>query len=483
MSSPTSTPSHFDRLPTELLKHIVVLVHKQDQEFRKSGMGGTRVTDPSKKRKRVYDSDSEDLDSPPPVIRDSKFSTWHGRGLHAISLLNKRLRELCLPFLCPVAKAQQFASGLYRFGVIPQAILNGVRRIDLHTASLSKYVAAAVALPQLPNVDTLEISLRHQLASDMRYVAPYYPEASSPAFLATKAFRNNASRISTLVYLSNFADTGTLLRLEFRNPGSTLFEESAHNYSSSIRLHVLTMLPCLTHLDLSSAPPLEWDDLLSDDATWPDEARFPALRDFSTKSLSWSVFHFVEKCMARLVKLDVFFPTVMEPSDPLPSSPTLHHLEALSITGPLHAFAILAQLSLPRVRTIDLTFALFDWDATLDCTAILPPDILFARRVSLRIATPPTTRLKNVEAFANWCERRDIDLSWTPGSRLAVFDQPLTISADDTCMSNTADAVLDTLAWASDHGKRLCDVGDAAGLRELAELVKPLCERRIIEEM
>ncbi|BGP08898.1 hypothetical protein JCM10049v2_004749 [Rhodotorula toruloides] len=399
MSSPTSTPSHFDRLPTELLKHIVVLVHKQDQEFRKSGMGGTRVTDPSKKRKRVYDSDSEDLDSPPPVIRDSKFSTWHGRGLHAISLLNKRLRELCLPFLCPVAKAQQFASGLYRFGLIPQAILNGVRRIDLHTASLSKYVAAAVALPQLPNVDTLEISLRHQLASDMR------------------------------------------------------------------------------------APPLEWDDLLSDDATWPDEARFPALRDFSTKSLSWSVFHFVEKCMARLVKLDVFFPTVMEPSDPLPSSPTLHHLEALSITGPLHAFAILAQLSLPRVRTIDLTFALFDWDATLDCTAILPPDIPFARRVSLRIATPPTTRLKNVEAFASWCERRDIDLSWTPGSRLAVFDQPLTISADDTCMSNTADAVLDTLAWASDHGKRLCDVGDAAGLRELAELVKPLCERRIIEEM
>lgn len=394
-----------------------------------------------------------------------------------------------------VAKAQQFASGLYRFGLIPQAILSGVRHIDLHTASPSKFVAAAVALPQFPNVDTLEVTLRYQLAADMRYVAPYYPEASSPAFLATKAFRNNGPRISTLVvhgevrtaftteYLSNFADVGTLLRIEFRNPGSTLFEESAHDYSPSIRLYVLTMLPCLTHLDISSAPPSEWDDLLSDDATWPDEARFPVLRDFSTKSWSWSVFLFVEKCMTQLVKLDVFFPAVMEPFDPLPSSPTLQHLEILSITGPLHAFAILTQLSLLSVRTIDLTLALFEWDANLDCTAILPPDTLFARRVVLRIATPPSIRLKNVEVFANWCERRDIDLSWTHGSRLAVFDRRFTFSADDAYVSDTADTVLDTLAWASDHGKRLRDLGDTAGLRELAELVKPLCERRMIEEM
>ncbi|BGP00285.1 Proteophosphoglycan ppg4 [Rhodotorula toruloides ATCC 204091] len=500
MSSPASTPSHFDRLPTELLKHIVVLVHQQDQNFRKSGIGGARVTNPSKQRKRVYDSDYEDLEPPRPVLTNGKFSAWHGRGLYAVSLLNKRLRELCLPFLCPVATAKQFASIFYRFGLIPQTILDGVQRIDLHTASLSQIVAAALALPQLPLVDTLEVPVLRYFTADAPHIAEHSPTLSDTACLATKAFRDRASRISALIihneviiarlaeYISTFADLNTVRSLEFRNSDSTLFDDSDLDFSrsSSVRLHCLTMLPSLAHLDISGVVADDWEDLLNDTSRWPDDAQFQALQCFRTEAWSSWIFSFVEKCMPCLVKLEVIFPADpvnVEPFVALPSSPTLHHLEALSITGPPCAFAILAQLTLPRVRNIHLTFISFDSAATLDCTTIVPPDTLFARRVALRIATPPTIRLENVEVFAKWCERHDIDLSWTPGSRLAVLNQPLTISADDAGMSNTADAVLDTLAWACDHGKRLRDLGDTAGLRELAELVKPLCERRMIEEM
>lgn len=369
-------------------------------------------------------------------------------------------------------------------------MLKGVRRLDLHAASESAFVAAAIALPQLPNTTVLETSLRHQFLGQRRYRT-----SNAPRDLETKAFRGAVSRVSTLIihggeearltdeYISIFANIDTLRCVAFRNPGLSLFEFSDFNRPSAVRLYFLTTLPCLTHLDLSGANATEWANLLDDDELWPDEARFPALQCFKAKACCWLIFDFVAKAMPLVANLDVEFPVSAYDIADLASTPSLPSLEVLGITGSLRAASVVAQLDLPRLKSINLTILSSDDFATMYCTAMLPLNTLLPLQVAMRLTIPDTVTLEKADEFAALCKRLHLDLSWTPGNRLAVLVQPPTASAGDVYVRKAAKAVDDTLAWASERANRLRDLGDVVGLRELAELVKPLCERQIIEDM
>lgn len=71
-------------LPGELLEHIVHLMHAYDQAVRGRESWTSRTVESICKRR--YASTSSSL----------------GFGVHSLSLVNKRLRELTLPYLCQV---------------------------------------------------------------------------------------------------------------------------------------------------------------------------------------------------------------------------------------------------------------------------------------------------------------------------------------------------------------------------------------------
>lgn len=74
----------FGALPEELLEHIVHLMHAYDQAVRGHESWTSRTVESICKRRYVSTSSS------------------HGFAVHSLSLVNKRLRELTLPYLCQV---------------------------------------------------------------------------------------------------------------------------------------------------------------------------------------------------------------------------------------------------------------------------------------------------------------------------------------------------------------------------------------------
>ncbi|BGP25389.1 proteophosphoglycan ppg4 [Rhodotorula toruloides] len=233
MSSPTSTPSHLDRLPTELLEKIVMMVAAQDKRFRKNGIARSTPLPTSRKVRYQGESDDEyeEVRADPGTV-----SWWYGGGVNALSLQNKRLRELCLPLLCPVLKPSQCTKPIFCFGQIPQALLDGIKRLDLRDTSEPDFMAAAERLPQLANLAELDVPAMLPFSPGYERLCGSTAVLRAARQLAKEAFRTNSPRITALAvhgygsfapsiadWVSIFAQPQSLLRLECIDCGTALY--------------------------------------------------------------------------------------------------------------------------------------------------------------------------------------------------------------------------------------------------------------------
>jgi len=80
-------------VPEEVLQRVVTLVAAQDEAVRESGVPLADEPPPST---------STHAGSGRAMLPNGKWSFWYGHGVSALSLVNKALRLLALPFLCQV---------------------------------------------------------------------------------------------------------------------------------------------------------------------------------------------------------------------------------------------------------------------------------------------------------------------------------------------------------------------------------------------
>ncbi|GJN91353.1 hypothetical protein Rhopal_004374-T1 [Rhodotorula paludigena] len=134
-------------LPAELLREIVRLVEEQDLEAWKSGV---------------------EIAEPPPLYRDDapvwpvdvvagRFSSFYERGLQAVSLVNKQLRELALPHLTDQLEHAYFVLKVMKR---PQAHLVRHLDLDIDRDELSLYLSLASAIPKLTNLRSVSLDVK-----------------------------------------------------------------------------------------------------------------------------------------------------------------------------------------------------------------------------------------------------------------------------------------------------------------------------------
>ncbi|BGP32898.1 hypothetical protein JCM10296v2_004683 [Rhodotorula toruloides] len=484
MLAPPPSPSHFDRLPTELLKHIVVLVYEQDKVF---GQGGVRRSS-TRPKLVLYEDEDVWYTGKARAPEPGAFSWWYGRGVHALSLLNKRLRELCLPSLLPTAKPAHFVSAFFTFGCVPQAILDGIQRIDLRTSNESDFVVTAAALSKLKNVETLDLFVDDRLPLHPQYqYREGVSDAGEPArALAKEAFDRASSQISSLVLhepgyrafentiIPLFARTDSLRRLEFRDFGRALFMTARDVPAASLR-KIARDYTSLTHLDLSGADSIYCSDLIRN-APWTDAEQFSSLRTFKAHATTFST------AMPKLEVLKIEFTESYSSLDQLGGSWTLPSLKRLQIIGPSKMTAVLAQLHLPALGLLKVALVRAE-NQEIDCSRLFTADTLLPQHFVMHFAVDTSLRIKNAEAVDAWCERHGIRLVRFSSNIFYQYSGAAPPQYDDEALEEVGDAIDAALRYAVVRKESLLKLEDAAGLQELAELVKPLREREFIKDM
>ncbi|GAA5893697.1 hypothetical protein JCM6882_007881 [Rhodosporidiobolus microsporus] len=127
MSSNVRPPSPFDKLPLELLKRVVELVKEQDVAFDESPLSRAAPdvgVIPVRRKTRT---------SP----LEGRWSSWCGRGMAALSFVNKQFRSLTFSSLCEVVTLKQLASSVFRSELDRRLdIIASIRTLDMRDADL-----------------------------------------------------------------------------------------------------------------------------------------------------------------------------------------------------------------------------------------------------------------------------------------------------------------------------------------------------------
>ncbi|BGP00263.1 hypothetical protein NBRC10513v2_004488 [Rhodotorula toruloides] len=122
--------------------------------------------------------------------------SWRGRSVSALSLVDKRLRAACMPFLCKRLTTRQLTSPLYRLNRLPAGLTQSTDHVVWNSLGFDSFVTLAAALPYLAAPRTLEFDLVAANEGDFRY------RATKEKFVLSE-FRQETMSI-TCVILRNF---------------------------------------------------------------------------------------------------------------------------------------------------------------------------------------------------------------------------------------------------------------------------------------
>ncbi|GAA5974927.1 hypothetical protein JCM11641_006766 [Rhodosporidiobolus odoratus] len=170
--STSPRPSVWDRLPSELVKHIIQLVREPDEAFQ------PRVI--SRAPPSPVDSDDEtDSEQYEADICQGRFSSRYGRGVLALSAVSKAWRAAALPLLFETVTGSQLGKFHFRSSIAgyPRAAL--IKHISLCGPSESDVINAALALQHLSNLCRLTVesgTLPKILASSLAVNSPWADE-------------------------------------------------------------------------------------------------------------------------------------------------------------------------------------------------------------------------------------------------------------------------------------------------------------------
>ncbi|GAA5947484.1 hypothetical protein JCM3775_001150 [Rhodotorula graminis] len=471
------TSYSFSTLPAELLSRVAELVHEQDVAFAK-----LLEVDPIKRADSPPTQRDLELD-----IVSGLWSYWYGRGIKALARVDRATRAAALPHLYQNITAKQTHTSWFRYEVLGEDLAQHVRHLeitdnDLVLPKLAESVACA--LRRLPNLSSLVLG----------YCALAKLDDPQPGVKASQrdAMLRGALRVAL----------GKVTSLQLDHPDVERFL-AALRYASGSRLRRL----CLTGPRWKTSRRAEVRAVcrglvglveleinhLSDDtsAAMRRDLRLPSVRSVVLATgLSYeddlALAHFIAPSITYLAIYNpICADEISAPESEVPSpSPLLPTLRTIALDCDFYRDD-LHEITLPSLEHYDLSVRYDSSSFPLDLDE-MPFDSPHLRTITVSLR--PLYLDEPHRAFEDTCA--------AAGVRLVVHTRPfdsdviadtksfvIDWSSDPPISPSTSHgAVLKQLFdWAGRRAQWLSDVGDAAGLRELADAAVRLQERRIIE--
>ncbi|GAA6005581.1 uncharacterized protein JCM10292_006705 [Rhodotorula paludigena] len=496
-------------LPGELLEHIVHLMHAYDQAVRGQESWTSRTVESICKR------------------RYASTSSSHGRGVHSLSLVNKRLRELTLPYLCQTVRPRALRSPLFVYRALPQAILDGVTCLDLRCTDFEEFCDACLACDRLPNLASIRFDTN--LARDANQQSSgtgfgYQPQPPTDTIGPTPAtvrelFQRIQADKTTRLEIGRVGENddvlATFLPVMTRPVALThLSLITSNGYGEVVGQRLMSMLD-----DYGSLETLELADFAFPNAapTLPDalfeQPRFLyTLRVLRIQAHDPNLLAFIELSYPLLEVLELGFPDYYRPAKiPLDCQlfrlPELRHLSLASLET---AWPILQRIDLSTLRTLDIHLYCGAFKNTyVDAAPLTHPSLNYPSGLRLRLSIPAAISLLLPLYFHSVLAKNDVRFTLTKHSTLralGTFSDPRNLelggagsltprraspSHSPTSSPPRAPALVEqqrdvlhtTVEWAARRLVQLERQRDAAGMRELARALAPVEELRVLEQL
>ncbi|GAA5894591.1 hypothetical protein JCM6882_004857 [Rhodosporidiobolus microsporus] len=495
-TSPSPPPSYFDKIPLELIQLIVGYVREQDKVFLKSGV---RRAKPAVRYPPKWNEDGDLTDAwrqadkeARTVPLEGKWSCWLGRGMAALSLVNKQLRGLTFVSLCETVTLKQLAKPFF-LGSIAQRreIVAVMRHLDLRDDNVDYYVLGAPFLSRVP-VNRITLDNRTEPLID----ADGFGEAatSDMATSAMAVLRDFARTINSfeahdldvdeLEYLLGSLELSVLRELKITYPGKSSravtepfsFEEANPSILQAFRQ--MSRLETLTIEDEGALA-----DNYAVDPSWIGSVSLPSLRSLTISGHeSPQPLLDLTTAMAPNLRSIIVDEVQSWCSVEAPSIPSLRHLTVRSQGRP--------DLSLPPVSSlVTLTIHTSLSEIDEDPLVKLFPPAAFPTTLRLVTVHLYTTvfPVDEVAQFRAACSVRGIRVHahWRPDlytlrSALSEegYDEPE--EASYSWQPVAVAAALDALDWARRTIEHAAEVEDDRTVHEVVQALLRVRERQAI---
>ncbi|GAA5988268.1 hypothetical protein JCM10908_002142 [Rhodotorula pacifica] len=460
----------FACLSSEICSRIVKLAHMQDQKTSEMGLPG-------------------------------------GGTIAALSLVNKRLRELALPFLITTVKPSQLHSMTFRYGKIPETLLAQIRCLDLGHANESDTLAAARSLHQFKNLEELVVSCEASqvLCPDAYNPKEKFHQLAEHSF-ARDAFKRYAKCFQSLVQrepCDTYGNDARRLIQAVTVPAALkklcLRRTADYTYfaphSDTLRT---TLVGCqaLEELEILENGRLQYDIDEPVRAEWLGDMSLPAIKSLTLPARSFAVSNLLHAWVPEITTLAIDFTYSY---DPIISGLSARDLNGESDSERVFTFAKLRNLTLsgPLVvlqafKHLDVT-CLEDLSVTIKTGTVREVDLVdfdpsrafgeirFPRGLRLDLSLPYQAMLSTVawEPFRHTCAEHDITLTVHADDKFAPFKGDFLSSgafSQDQVVRERCVAIAGALQSAGERLEWLGRLQDMAGLMELAEAVANVAE-------
>ncbi|GAA6029154.1 hypothetical protein JCM8097_001626 [Rhodosporidiobolus ruineniae] len=480
-STPSPSASYFDRLPLELVKVVVGMVHAQDQAFKDSGIGRAEPED-EKRREEVN-------------ILKGRYSPRYGRGIAALACTSKLLRELCFPLVVETVTIKQLAAPYFRFKLAQRpAVCASIKHLEFDSATLAEVVDGASVLHLLHEAKRLSFAgaCRELLSVLLQPTGGQMGGEHGVYTLAADALLDLASRavdvsfethdifVGLVEVVLGSVDPAALRRLALKPENTRVF---SFDSADAPMLHALQRLDQLETLDIVDRAANGLDYTVH--PSWRDGLRLHSLRSLSllVGNAANELLPVVQHAAPNLRRLEL---AGILKSDPL--NLDFPHLRHLTIAADGWNLDIASNfLSSPLVSLHFNLAAMVEFDCDdffgyhflPNYEPAFPPTV---RTVSCTILSPIPPR--DVVEFTDKFAARGIDFRcrWVPDTYLMtpeLVEEPYPhMYTSSTYWREAAGEALD---WARDRLRWADETGDDRSADELVMAVMRVRERQVIE--
>ncbi|GAA5890511.1 hypothetical protein JCM8208_004897 [Rhodotorula glutinis] len=477
-------------LPEETLAQVVALVADQEAEIRSTGL--SVAPRPS----------SAGQSGASGSVQNEGFSNWYLHGVGALSVVNKKMRRLTLPHLCKIITCAQLAAPIVQFRDIPPELLGGIRTLDLRNALEETFVAAAKVLPRLTGI--------HKITSHQIWDI-YVPRHE----LAESAFAKLADKVDTLVLFGFSGTRGRLLgRVDAFVKPAVLRRLDLYTVDPAFDSPWLSGL-LAEYEGLETLKIFGHDgngssafDIIRRQPQWAVLPVLASLRELRLKSTGLHVLRFVAELAPNVEHLEILFDDNAAESNEI-EAVSLPRLRTLDISGDVSCL-----LSLGLVNLMPVTFLNIRINrpstGIVDIEPFLPDRLLLSSALEVHFCHKTLVTVDNIDLLIDLCDAQGATYRAFVHGLLEPFRPsvaPVDVeessdeeeegaseegsSSDGDARDSPAEAYLRQLAtsilgtkrWALERAVELGAANDVVGLVELAETLRKVEERRILEEI
>ncbi|GAA5893671.1 hypothetical protein JCM6882_007874 [Rhodosporidiobolus microsporus] len=481
--APAARSSPFDKLPLELLKRIVELVKEQDLAFAASGLERACPNHGTRVGSRTYKT----------TPLEGEWSSWCGRGMAALSLVNKLFRGLTFSLLCETVTLKRLASPFFRFKLVHRPeVVASIRTLDARIAPKGAWLTAAPLFPRLSLVHLIVAESGLAVVPPDAFAAAVSDDPSEASWVQ-QAFQDVLHQVVSvethdvsvdqLETLMRQLDLPNIRELRILYPDRPAEEDSFSFKEANLRL--VPLFQQLVKLETFK---------LHDEGTWEDDFVVnSSWMNLLLPSLSSATIQARRRCASlcelfkgaapelRTLRIVGFDPVAGNEPFALPDMPSLRHFTI--------GFVRAATFTLPPATPL-VSLAVDVSETTIGCRSVFPA--LEALPSSLRLITltvDSATLPADADSFRADCVSRGIAfrLFWSPSTDLMRRAVPedgfgrLFRGDWDRLRPASLAAAHETLEWAKGRLEWCERFGDDRTAQEIINSLTRVRERQAIE--